>query len=439
MNTIVAKFGGSSLASAQQFQKVAAIVQADPARRYVVASAPGKRDSADTKVTDMLYTCYDKALAGEDFTPALEQIQERFAAIARELGIAFPLAEEIAAIARHLAGTPSREYMASRGEYLNSRLLAAYLGYEFVDAADCIVFLPSGLLDKEATYAAIAQRLAGVEQAVVPGFYGAQADGTVRTFSRGGSDVTGSILARGVQADLYENWTDVSGMLVADPRLVADPQPIAYISYRELRELAYMGASVLHEDAVFPARNAGIPINIRNTNRPDDPGTMIVHQVPDSAQSCPITGIAGSKGFSSILIEKTMMNAEIGFSRKVLQVLEDNALSFEHLPSGIDTMSVFLETAPLNTCRDKVMDGIFRAVEPDTLCIEDGLAVIAVVGRGMVRTKGTAARIFSAIAQADVNIRMLDQGSSELNIILGVSESDYEAAIRAIYQEFFPA
>jgi aspartate kinase len=437
MNTIVTKFGGSSLASAQQFQKVAAIIHADPARRYVVASAPGKRDSSDVKVTDMLYTCYDLAQAGQDFTQTLNQIGARFQGIAQALGIEFPLADELDVIAQHLEHGPSREYMASRGEYLNSRLLAAYLGYTFIDAADCIVFLPSGVLDKDATYAAIARVLDGVERAVVPGFYGAQADGTIRTFSRGGSDVTGAILARGIGADLYENWTDVSGMLVADPRIVSDPAPIAYISYRELRELAYMGASVLHEDAVFPARNAGIPINIRNTNDPQAPGTMIVHDVPDSAQGCPVTGIAGSKGFSSILIEKTMMNAEIGFSRKVLQVLEDNGLSFEHLPSGIDTMSVFLETAQLDACRQQVMYGIAQAVQPDTLCIEDGLAVIAVVGRGMVRTKGTAARVFSAIARAGVNIRMLDQGSSELNIILGVSEGDYETAIDAIYQEFF--
>lgn len=434
-SSIVVKFGGSSLSCAEQFHKAADIIHADSARRYVVVSAPGKRDDGDVKITDMLYDCYDRAVSGEDFSGVLAQIRERFTGIIRELGLDIDIHGDMETIRRHLSGRPSREYMASRGEYLNARLMSAYLGFRFIDASRCIIFNSDGTLNTDSTYAAISRVMRGVDHAVVPGFYGAQADGTVRTFSRGGSDVTGAILARGINADLYENWTDVSGMMTADPRIVDDPRPIDYISYTELRELAYMGASVLHEDAVFPARNAGIPINIRNTNRPNDPGTVITRDIPDGALR-PVTGIAGCRGFSSILIEKAMMNAEIGFGRKVLQVLEDHGLSFEHLPSGIDTMSVLLDTAALEPCREHVLDSIREAVSPDTLCIEDGLAIIAVVGRGMVCTKGTAARIISAVANADVNIRMLDQGSSELNIILGVSDSDYETTIRAIYDEF---
>ena len=434
-SSIVLKFGGSSLSCAEQFQKAADIIHADSARRYVVVSAPGKRDDNDVKITDMLYTCYDQAVSGQDFSGVLGRIRRRFADIARDLGLDIDIYGEMETIRRHLSGSPSREYMASRGEYLSARLMSAYLGFRFIDATRCIIFNADGTLDRDGTYAAISRVMRGVDHAVVPGFYGAQADGTVRTFSRGGSDVTGAILARGINADLYENWTDVSGMMTADPRIVDNPRPIDYISYTELRELAYMGASVLHEDAVFPARHAGIPINIRNTNRPDDPGTVITRDIPDGALR-PVTGIAGCRGFSSILIEKAMMNAEIGFGRRVLQVLEDYGLSFEHLPSGIDTMSVLLDTASLGTCREQLLEDIRRAVSPDTLCVEDGLAIIAVVGRGMVCTKGTAARIISAVANADVNIRMLDQGSSELNIILGVSESDYETTIRAIYNEF---
>lgn len=434
-SSIVLKFGGSSLSCAAQFQKAADIIHADSARRYVVVSAPGKRDDSDVKITDMLYACYDLAVKGEDFDPVLGRIRDRFEEIARGLDIDFDIHGEMITIRRRLLGKPSREYMASRGEYLSARLMSAYLGFSFVDAARCIIFNPDGTLDRDATYAAITRVMAGVDHAVVPGFYGAQADGTVRTFSRGGSDVTGAVLARGMNADLYENWTDVSGMMTADPRIVDNPKPIDYISYTELRELSYMGATVLHEDAVFPARFAGIPINIRNTNRPDDPGTLITQDVPTGALR-PVTGIAGCRGFSSILIDKAMMNAEIGFGRKVLQVLEDNGLSFEHLPSGIDTMSVLVESDKLAPCREKVLAEIRALVHPDTICVEDSLAIIAVVGRGMVCAKGTAARIISAVANADVNIRMLDQGSSELNIILGVAESDYETTIRAIYNEF---
>ncbi len=436
MQTIVVKFGGSSLASAEQFRKVADIIHADSARRYVVASAPGKRDSADTKVTDMLYRCYDLACEGKDFDEALMQIRKRFSDIAEELNVSFPIDEELAIIREHLKGTPSRDYMASRGEYLNSRLLAAYLGFDFVDAASCVFFSEDKTFDKAKSYPVLTETLKDKKYAVVPGFYGAMADGSICTFSRGGSDVTGAIVARAVSADIYENWTDVSGMMTADPRIVDSPKPIDFISYRELRELSYMGASVLHEDAVFPARAVGIPINIRNTNRPSDPGTMISHEVPASAAEKAVTGIAGSIGFSSILIEKSMMNSEVGFIMRVLQLLAKYRINCEHIPSGIDTLSIVLSTKELDSCREALLKDIEDEIQPDVLSVEDGLAMVAVVGHGMVQTKGTAARIFSAIAKADVNIRMLDQGSSELNIILGVSENDYAKAIKAIYEEF---
>ena len=340
MKTITAKFGGSSLASAAQFRKVGAILAADPARRFVVASAPGKRDSGDTKVTDLLYRCYDLAAAGEDYSPVLEQIRERFEAIARELGVAVDVDAELRPIREHLRTAPQRDYMASRGEYLNSRLLAAWLGWTFVDAASCVRFARDGSFDSETTQMLLSRALAGVERAVVPGFYGADENGRVVTFSRGGSDVSGSLVARAAAADLYENWTDVSGVLFTDPRIVKDPRPIDYITYRELRELSYMGASVLHEDAVFPVRKANIPINIRNTNRPEDPGTLIVPALPEGVTPAPVTGVAGRKGFDAILVEKSMMNAEVGFGAKLLDIFAELGVPFEHCPTGIDTTGI---------------------------------------------------------------------------------------------------
>ena len=436
MNPIVVKFGGSSLATAAQFEKVAAIIREAPARRYVVASAPGKRFDGDTKVTDLLYRCYDAACAGQEFAPVLDEIRQRFADIIGALRLSANLEPDFAAIEAHLRQSPQRDYMASRGEYLNSKLLAAYLGFRFVDAAQMVLFRADGSFDPEATNTAIGHALVSVEHAVIPGFYGAMPDGTVHTFSRGGSDVTGSIVARAIRADMYENWTDVSGFMMADPRIVPNPCVIKEITYRELRELSYMGATVLHEDAVFPVRTAGIPINIRNTNRPSDPGTMIVAHPAGFDTERVITGIAGKKGFSVLTIEKDLMNAEIGFGRRVLEVFEDNDLSFEHLPSGIDTMSLVISSAALEGRRDKLMQSVARAVHPDSVFIEDGLALVAVVGRGMIKAKGTAARVCDALARADVNIRMIDQGSSELNIIVGVDEDEYETAVAAIYGEF---
>ncbi|MBQ6915821.1 MAG: aspartate kinase [Kiritimatiellae bacterium] len=436
MKPIVAKFGGSSLADAAQFRKVADIIKGSPDRRCIVASAPGKRGSGDTKVTDLLYRCYDLAAAREDFSPVLAQIRERFAEIMTELSIDFPLDAELDAIAARLAENPERDFMASRGEYLNSKLLAAFLGFRFVDAADAVRFSSDGRFKAEGTNEALAAALRGVDYAVVPGFYGADETGRVHTFSRGGSDVTGALVARAVNARLYENWTDVSGMLFTDPRIVPDPGTIPHISYRELRELSYMGASVLHEDAVFPVRAAGIPINIRNTNRPADAGTMISHAPPGSAAERPVTGVAGRRGFTSLQVEKSLMNNEVGFGARLLNILSAHGVSFEHCPTGIDTMSVVMDGKSFDACREAVLRQIELQLHPDHLSVEEGLALIAVVGHGMGGTRGVAARVFSAVAGAGVNIRMIDQGSSELNIIIGVDEGDYEAAIRAICAAF---
>ena len=437
MKTITAKFGGSSLASAAQFRKVGAILAADPARRFVVASAPGKRSSGDTKVTDMLYRCYDLAAAGEDYCPVLEQIRERYADIAGELGVDFDLEGEFAPIREHLKTAPQRDYMASRGEYLNSRLLAAWLGWPFLDAASCVRFHGDGTFDADTTQTLLSRALSGLERAVVPGFYGADETGRVITFSRGGSDVSGSLVARAAGADLYENWTDVSGVLFTDPRIVKDPKPIAYITYRELRELSYMGASVLHEDAVFPVRRAGIPINIRNTNSPEDTGTLIVAELPDGVSPAPVTGVAGRKGFSAVLVEKSMMNAEVGFGAKLLDIFAEQGVPFEHCPTGIDTMSVVVLDELFAPHKDTVLGEVEARLKPDSVKLEEGLALIAVVGCGMVANKGIAARVLGAVTAAGVNIRMIDQGSSELNIILGIDGEDYETAVRVIYQEFY--
>lgn len=431
----VVKFGGSSLASAQQFKKVADIIHADPERRYVVPSAPGKRFSGDTKVTDMLYGCYHLAEEERDFSKELAAIEERYQEIIEGLSLSLSLKEEFKEIRKNFKEKAGENYAASRGEYLNGIIMAAYLGYEFVDSAQVIRFDENGDFDAETTNDILREKLAAMERAVIPGFYGAYADGRVKTFSRGGSDVTGSIVARAVKADVYENWTDVSGFLVADPRIIDTPVAIDTITYRELRELSYMGAGVFHEDAIFPVRREGIPINIRNTNKPEDAGTWIVESTCQKSKYV-ITGIAGKKGFCSVNIEKAMMNSEIGFGRKVLQAFEDNGISFEHVPSGIDTMTVFVHQDEFIDKEQKVVSAIHRLASPDSVDIEADLALIAVVGRGMKSTRGTAGRIFSALAHANVNVKMIDQGSSELNIIIGVANDDFEAAIRAIYNIF---
>jgi aspartate kinase len=434
----VVKFGGSSLADAEQFKKAIDIIRADEERRYVVPSAPGKRNDDDAKVTDMLYECYAKAEADEDFGGELKQIEERYQEIIVGLGLSFSLHEEFAQIEKDFRAKAGRDYAASRGEYLNGIIMARYLDWEFVDAAEVIVFADNGEFDAEETNQILSKRLRLMAYAVVPGFYGAFADGRVKTFSRGGSDVTGSIVARAVMADVYENWTDVSGFLVADPRIVDNPQVIETITYRELRELAYMGAGVLHEDAIFPVRLASIPINIKNTNRPNDNGTWIVESTCQKSKYI-ITGIAGKKGFCAVNIEKDLMNSEIGFGRKVLQAFEDQGISFEHMPSGIDTLTVFVHQDDFADKEKQVVAAINRLAKPDHIEISGDLATIAVVGRGMKSTHGTAGRIFAALAYANINIRMIDQGSSELNIIIGVANDDFETAVRAIYHMFVAA
>ena len=431
----VVKFGGSSLASARQFKKVAEIIRADEERRYVIPSAPGKRHLHDTKVTDMLYECYDLAEQDKNFEKQLKQIRLRYEEIITGLDMVLSLDKEFAEISAQFKDKAGRDYAASRGEYLNGIIMAQYLGFPFIDAAEVIRFDEDGLFLSDETDKLLRERLASLDAAVIPGFYGAKKDGTVKTFSRGGSDVTGSIVAKAVHADVYENWTDVSGFLVADPRIIDRPEGIETITYRELRELSYMGATVLHEDAIFPVRKEGIPINIRNTNSPEDKGTWIVESTCQKSKYT-ITGIAGKRGFCSINIEKDMMNSEVGFGRKVLQVFEENGISFEHMPSGIDTLTVFVHQDEFIDKEQKVVAGLHRLTRPDSIDIESDLALVAVVGRGMRVTRGTAGRIFSALAHANVNVKMIDQGSSELNIIIGVSDSDFEAAIKAIYDIF---
>lgn len=431
----VVKFGGSSLASAEQFEKVGKIIRADEGRRFVVPSAPGRRFASDTKVTDMLYDCYHQAQNGQDFSGTLANIKDRYDAIIRGLDLKLSLDEEFRIIDKNFHALIGEDYAASRGEYLNGLVMAAFLNYEFVDAADVIAFDEDGTFNAKKTDSLLSERLSGTDCAVVPGFYGAKPDGSIHTFSRGGSDITGSLVARAIHADMYENWTDVSGFLMTDPRIVDDPVTISTITYREMRELSYMGATVLHEDAVFPLRNEGIPINVRNTNRPEDPGTMVVESTCNKPKYT-ITGIGGKKGFASITIEKAMMNSEVGFGRKVLQVFEDCGMTFEHTPSGIDTFSVYVNQHDFEPHEQQIIAGLHRMVHPDMIELESDLALIAVVGRGMRRTRGTAGRIFAALAHAHVNVKMIDQGSSELNIIIGVENRDFETAIRAIYDIF---
>ena len=431
----VVKFGGSSLASAEQFKKVGNIIRAEESRRYVIPSAPGKRFSDDVKVTDMLYKCYGAAVKGKKFTDLLKDIQERYNEIIEGLGLTLSLEKEFEIIRDNFAKKAGRDYAASRGEYLNGIIMANYLGYEFIDAAEVIFFDEEGKFDADKTDEILSERLNKAERAVIPGFYGSLPDGTIKTFSRGGSDVTGSIVAKAAKVDLYENWTDVSGFLIADPRIISNPKSIEAITYKELRELSYMGATVLHEDAIFPVRQEGIPINIRNTNAPEDNGTWIVGSTCQKSKYV-ITGIAGKKGFCSVNIEKDMMNSEIGFGRKVLQAFEENGISFEHVPSGIDTMTVFVHQDEFMHKEQKVVAGIHRLANPDAIDIESDLALIAVVGRGMKSTRGTAGRIFSALAHKNINVKMIDQGSSELNIIIGVANEDFETAIQAIYDIF---
>ena len=436
MGMKVAKFGGSSLASAEQFKKVKEILLLDADRRIVVPSAPGKRSSTDIKVTDLFYECNRLAAGGKDIHDTFSKIVDRFHGIASELGLTVDLDKHLAEVEKNIQLGAGADYAASRGEYLNGILLADYMGWDFVDPKDGIFFDEEGRLDTVKTQERLGAILSEHTHAVVPGFYGCDCYGNVKTFSRGGSDITGAIVARAVNADLYENWTDVSGCLMADPRIVRDPETIRYVTYRELRELSYMGASVLHEDAIFPVRIAGIPTNIRNTNKPEEPGTIIGYEAEDYDSRHIITGIAGHKDFAIISVEKAMMNAELGFGRRLLQALEEEGISFEHMPSGIDTMCVVVHESAVAGKKERLIARIKELCNPDSVEIHSGLALIATVGRGMVRSKGISAKLFDALMRAGINVRLIDQGSSELNIIVGVDNLDFENAVRAIYRAF---
>lgn len=436
MNRKVVKFGGSSLANAVQFKKVAKIINSDKSRCFVVPSAPGKRFNEDIKVTDLLYKAYG-AQDEKTFKNIFAQIKNRYQEIIDDLALELSLEQEFSKIEQDFKYRLGIDYAASRGEYLNGIILANYLGFEFIDAAEVIFIDDNGMFDQQKTDPILHKRLKETNYAVIPGFYGQLNDGSgrIKTFSRGGSDVTGSIVARNGDVTLYENWTDVSGFLVADPRIVDKPEVIATITYRELRELSYMGASVLHENSIFPIKKLGIPIIIKNTNHPEDSGTLIVESTAHKPDHV-ITGIAGKKGFATVLIEKEMMNSEIGFGRKVLQTFEDYGISFEHTPSGIDTMTIVVETEAFIKHEQEIIAKIHRSVNPDHIILESDLALIAIVGRGMKDGRGTAAKAFGALAKQNINIKMIDQGSSELNIIIGVKNIHFNEAIKAIYNEF---
>ena len=437
LECIVTKFGGSSLANDEQFRKVRSILELEPTRQYLVPSAPGKRFPTDEKVTDLLYLCYELVSKGKSFEEQFVKIRERYLSIAQHLHLKVDIESALDEVAQGIVGEKSRDWCASRGEYLCGLLIADYLGWRFVDAAKGIRFRQDGTLDDDKTQELLSELLKDREPSVVPGFYGAREDGEVVTFSRGGSDITGALVARAVGADVYENWTDVSGFLMADPRIIDGPAEISSITYKELRELSHMGASVLHEDAMFPVHRAGIPTNIRNTNKPYHPGTLISKNAPNEISVPTITGIAGHRGYSVINIEKSMMNSEVGFGRKVLSVLEEHGISFEHMPTGIDSMCVVVKSELLAPYREEILAQLEKMVENSgTVSIADNLSIIATVGRGMVHNCGTAARLFSAMSRARINVRMIDQGSSELSIIVGVNDNDFEATVHAIYHEF---
>lgn len=433
---IVCKFGGSSLADAVQFGKVKRIIKDNEDRKFVIPSAPGKRSNSDYKITDLLYLCHGHVEQGIPFDEVFSVIKTRFLGLVTELNVDLDIASYLDEIKNNIAQGASADYTASRGEYLNGLILAKYLGIEFIDAAEVICFDEFGVYDAKCTETRIRERLIGINRAVIPGFYGSTPNGEIKTFSRGGSDISGAIVAGALNAALYENWTDVSGFLMTDPRIVDNPRPIEWITYRELRELSYMGATVLHEEAIFPVRKAGIPINIRNTNKPEDKGTIIISDVNNSNHGSTITGIAGRKGFTVIALEKALMNTELGFCRKLLSILEVNGVPFENMPSGIDAVSLVIEDRHLKNKLSKIVKEIETQCEPDSIEVYPNMALIATVGIGMAKSKGMAAKVFDALSEKSINIRMINQGSSEINITVGVETSDFEDAVKAIYNAF---
>lgn len=435
-NIIVAKFGGSSLADSEQFLKVKDIIKSDNNRRYIVPSAPGKAHKDDHKITDLLYMCYQLALHRLNIDDVYNIIEKRFLDICKDLKLELDLQEVLDSIKGKIQNGASKDYTASRGEYLNAIILSSYLDFEFVDSKDIIIFNDKGKFDSKSTEIKMKEKLKNISKAVIPGFYGAKLDGEIVTFSRGGSDITGAIVASTLGSKLYENWTDVSGFLMADPKIVNSPRPIETITYKELRELSYMGAPVLHEESLFPVKNKGIIINIRNTNFPEHLGTKIVDDFYPLSHSETITGIAGKKDFTVISIEKTRMMFEKDFLRKLITVLETNDISIEHMPSSIDSISIIVSASQLNSKLDKVIEEIKIYCNPDSIISYPNMALIAVVGRGMIRTKGVSSKIFTALSDNGINIRMITQGSSELNIIIGVENIDFDKSIASIYKAF---
>lgn len=430
---VVAKFGGTSVADAGQFLKVRDIVLKDPHRRYIVVSAPGKRYSGDMKVTDLLLDCYEKAAAGESFSGLLEQIRKRFQEIIDGLKMTFPLDEEIKVLEQTLEDKPMRDYCASRGEYLTAKIMAAFLGFTFVDPAWCVCFDEDGQLNMPMTSRTMRASLLPLKYAVIAGFYGADMTGRIRTFERGGSDITGSLAACAAGADLYENWTDVSGLYAADPRIVDEPDTVSYMSYRELRTLSYMGASVLHSDAVLSASEMEIPINIRNTNKPEDAGTMVVRQLPPDVVKNPVTGVSGRKGMSVIQIEKVMVSDGSGFSAKALDILKERQLPFEYCLTGIDSITLVIRSDLLESCREDLFEEIRKTLHPDFIGVRDHLSLIAVTGEKGTESSDANVRVLERLTEEGIEISTINQGAGKLNLLIGVPEERYEDAIKAIY------
>lgn len=423
------------MADKKSIEQVVKVIRSDEDRRFVVVSAPGKRFSGDDKITDLLYQSFNERF--DDRQPSFDKIKERYISIVKELALDIDIEKYLYEAEQGIESSRTSDYAASRGEYLCALIFANILGWQFIDAADIIKFNSKGQFDSETTNDLVSARLKDANNAVIGGFYGSMPDGAIKTFSRGGSDITGSIIARGAKADIYENWTDVNGFMTADPRIIKNPIPIDVLSYDELRELSYMGASVLHPDSIFPLRYSNIPINVRNTFEPENKGTTIVNDVGAMGARL-VTGIAGKAGYVSIFIKKSMMNNELGFARKVLSVLENNGVSLEHVPTGIDTMSVIIDGNELKGDKEhKLVEEIMASTGPDRVEVSKNLALIAIVGQGMAEKIGTAAKVFNALCKHEVNIRMIDQGSSEMNIIIGVAESDLKKSIVALYEEFF--
>ena len=435
----VLKFGGSSMADAKQFEKVKSIVQADPARRVVIVSAAGKRFSDDHKLTDLLYLCYAHLKYGVSCDTVFDMIRSRYMEIRDDLGLKTDLETEFAALRKKMDAGISQDELVSRGEYFAARIMADCLGFDFLDSSLWLHFRMDGTVDQEVSYQALVHAASG-RKVVIPGFYGVLPDGSIHTFSRGGSDITGALAAAALDADVYENWTDVPGFLMADPKIVKDPKPIERITYAELRELSYIGAQVLHEGTVSPVREKNIPLNIRNTNQPDHPGTMIRERFDESQADMEsgsmITGIAGKKGFSVITLTKNGMSSELGVIRRILEVLERYNINVEYIPSGIDSVSLVVETGKSAPYIYQAMGDLEKEIKPDSLHLSDGMAVVAAVGRKMAFKPGSSGKIFGKLGENGINIRMITQGPEELNIIVGVDDADFAPAIRVLYDSF---